>query len=57
MPSTVVSVVACAAVAWLWAKVITRLIFAAYLIWEVRRLWRVSADADHPPVVFDHLDS
>ena len=27
-----------------WAKVITRLIFAAYLTWEVVRLWRIAGD-------------
>ncbi|MBV9893645.1 MAG: hypothetical protein JO020_05725 [Chloroflexi bacterium] len=29
-----------------WAKVITRLIFAIYLAWEVVRLWRLAGDRD-----------
>jgi hypothetical protein len=31
-----------------WAKVITRLIFAAYLLWEVVRLWRIAGDRQRP---------
>jgi len=31
-----------------WAKLITRLIFLAYLGWELVRLWRASADRERP---------
>jgi 4-amino-4-deoxy-L-arabinose transferase-like glycosyltransferase len=34
----------------LWAKVVTRIIFAIYLCWELARLWRMAADKARPIV-------
>lgn len=31
-----------------WAKIVTRLIFAVYLGWELWRLWRLSGDREKP---------
>jgi hypothetical protein len=31
-----------------WAKVITRVIFFAYLAWELVRLWRIAGDRQRP---------
>ncbi len=39
-----------------WAKVITRLIFAVYLVWEVVRLWRLAGDR-HKPILEPILEA